>query len=311
MNGREYVAYLAENGFDILLTDEQIEGGVDDNTIENLLNTLEMNGKVDTQQHPIWAMLDCIIKEMNTSKIEKLLLWRALRYPPPDERVNSVQSFHRLVNILPQYGQGSKIAQEFIRCSNLFRERAAYREYPAVVERLKLLPTPSWLEPGRMEFDVTQKVISRSACFGVDFSLCNEYLKARGLIPVCDGSVRSILLREPDKCSNPEYLEIFDDVIFTGGMLLNRLVKDFSNVVWISCGTSLSGLPIRDCAEYKFSDVIEEGRLYGVVGASILNQGYGALTIYQWKGSKEEKGLLRNPQVEFRRGVYKSLSANN
>lgn len=309
MTGREYVAYLADNGFDILLTDEQIEGGVDDNTIENLLNTLEMAGKVDTHQHPIWTILDCIIKKMNASEEEKILLWCALRYPPSDERVNSVQSFHRLVNILPQYGQGSKIAQEFIRCKDLFRERAAYREYPAVVERLKLLPTPSWLEPGRMEFDVTQRVISRSACFGVDFSLCNEYLKARGLIPVCDGSVRSILLREPDKCSNPEYLEIFDDVIFTGGMLLGRLVKDFSNVVWISCGTSF-GLSLA-YPEYRFSDVIEEGRLYGVVGASALNQGYGALTIYQWKGSKEEKGLLQNPQVEFRRGVYKNFSANN
>lgn len=309
MNGREYVAYLADNGFDILLTDDQIEGGVDDSTIENLLTTMERDGLINTRQHPLWTVLDCIIKVMNVSEKEKLLLRQALRNPPAGEIADSLGCFHRLVNILPQYGQGSKIAQEFIRCKNLFRERAAYRQYPAVVERLKLLPTPSWLEPGRMEFDVTQREIYRNACFGVDFSLCNEYLKARGLIPVCDGSVRSILLREPDKCSNPEYLEIFDDVVFTG-ILLNRLVKDFSNVVWIGCGTSF-GLSIRDNDECKFADVIRDGGLYGVVGASALNQGYGALTLYQWKGNKEEKGLLRNPQVEFRRGVYKSLSANN
>ena len=308
MNEREFINYLAGNGFDIPLSDNEIKSA-DDEEIKILFENLSQAGRIVRNLHPIWTLLECLLDEMHANDCEKQLLRMTLRHPPPEEKTDSLSSMERILSLSPQYGSDSCIFQEFRRCRTVLNERVANRLYPGTLERLKEIPTPSWLLPGSKSFNISgEKMMTRDAVFGVDFSLCNEYLKTWGLIPVCDTSVASILLRGGRvAASHPEYLEIFEHVVFAGMHVLNRLVKEREDIVWISCGTQF-GLPLLypDC---KIGDGYTKGRFYGVVSASALNGGYGAVNLHTWRTSNNNG--LGEKFAEFRRGVNTFSSEPN
>lgn len=188
------------------------------------------------------------------------------------------------------------------------RQEKLAKEYQRIRGLLGEIPTPAWLTNSSKPF-VLQKGISysRNALFGIDIALCAEYLRPRNLIPVCDGSVSSIIIRSSFPCTHPEYLEIFDYVIFTGMETLARLAKEYPRIVWISCGTSF-GLPIRDNKDSKISQSLTDGRLFGIVGGSAFNNRYAGLTLYEWNSEGWEKGHFGREVAKFFRGEIQEIS---
>jgi hypothetical protein len=170
------------------------------------------------------------------------------------------------------------------------KEATLAQEYQRAKTLLGEIPIPSWLANHGKPFTLSNEIsYSRNSLFGVDIALCAQYLRQLNLIPVCDNSVSSVIVKSSFSCTHPEYLEIFDHVVFTEMVTLARIVREDQRVVWVSCGTSF-GLPIRDSKDSQISQSLTDGRLYGVVGGSALNGGYAGLTLYEWNSEDWAKG---------------------
>ena len=127
---------------------------------------------------------------------------------------------------------------------------------------------------------------SRSALFGSDLSLCMEFLRKRGLIPVCDHSIKR-LSESTYPCSHPEFLEVYDRVIFTDMPVLEKLTQDDPSIVWISWDSQF-GL----AADKYFEKFRRIGQVYGIVGASGLSGGYAGLRLSEIVNSEGDDGVL-------------------
>lgn len=121
---------------------------------------------------------------------------------------------------------------------------------------------------------------SRTALFGHDLSLAMEFLRKRGLIPVCDPSVERLSISS-FPCSHPEFLEVYDRVIFTDMPVLEKLTQDDPSIVWISLGS-----PMGIAANKYFDNFRRNGQVYGIVGASLFNDGYAGLKLYEIENSE-------------------------
>jgi hypothetical protein len=182
------------------------------------------------------------------------------------------------------------------------REAELAKEYQRVRGLVGEIPKPSWLAKHSKPFALQKDIrCSRNALFGVDIALCAEYLRPFNLIPVCDLSVSSIIVKSSFPCTHPEYLEIFDHIVFTEMATLARIAREDQRVVWVSCGTSF-GLPIRDSKDSKISQSLTDGRLYGIVGGSALNGGYAGLTLYEWNSDVWIKGQFGREVEKFKCG---------
>lgn len=132
---------------------------------------------------------------------------------------------------------------------------------------------------------------SRTAIFGHDLSLAMEFLRKRGLIPICDKSVEQ-LSKSAFPCSDPEYLEVYDRVIFTDMRVLDKLTKDDPSIVWISWGSQM-GL----AADKYFDNFRRDGQVYGIVGASASNGGYAGLRLCEVVNCEGPGVLRRSKQI--------------
>lgn len=128
---------------------------------------------------------------------------------------------------------------------------------------------------------------SRTALFGHDLSLAMEFLRKQGLIPVCDHSVERLSVSS-FPCSHPEFLEVYDRVIFTDMPVLEKLTQDDPSIVWISWGSQF-GL----VADKYFKEFRRNGQVYGIVGASGLSGGYAGLWLYEIVNFEGNDGVLR------------------
>jgi hypothetical protein len=134
---------------------------------------------------------------------------------------------------------------------------------------------------------------SKNARFGYDLSLCMEFLRKRGLIPVCDPSVKR-LSEDIYPCSHPEFLGVYDRVTFTNMTVLEKLTQDDPSIVWISWGSSF-GLADQKYL-YKFRRI---GQIYGIVGASALNSGYAGLRLFEIENIEGPNVLSRSKKIAF------------
>ena len=134
---------------------------------------------------------------------------------------------------------------------------------------------------------------SRTELFGLDLSLCMEFLRERGLIPVCDHSIKR-LSESAYPCSHPEFLEVYDRVIFTDMPVLEQLTQYDPSVVWISCGS-----PMGLAVDKYFDNFRRNGQVYGIVGASAFNGGYAGLRLYEIDNCDGDGVLRRSKRISF------------
>jgi len=277
MSDRELIKYYANRGVEILLSDDEVEEG-DDTLIETELSRLEAEWGDNTKNNPELLVLDALLAVTDlVVESRNYLCFLCLKLT--DRRTN--RSLGAIRSELKNGSISENLIIAFDRARRILESRYVSRAYPAARNKVVNLKTPSWLKPGVYEFpEGSRLAIHRPEAFGLDFSLCAEYLKLRGLIPVCDMSVKAILLRGAEDCPHQEFLEIFDNALFASIPVLNRLCMDISNIVWISCGTQF-GLPLG-YSECRIDEGYFRDRLYGIVGASALNRGYAGLHIYTW-----------------------------
>lgn len=150
--------------------------------------------------------------------------------------------------------------QEYLRVLSLIEE---FRAQPSVSKSI-------------LKQAIPQSNCSQNALFGADLSLCVEYLRVRNLIPVCDSSAKQVT-QSQFPCTHPEFLEVFDRVIFTDMEVLAKLAHDDPSIVWITWGSQFGVFAHKYLEETIFND----GQIYGIVGASALNGGYGGLVLYE------------------------------
>jgi len=250
----------------------------------------QKNGVI-VQNEPIYRMiLRAYVLDMRASEDEKHRVLDCLINRPTRIGADSLSSAICALNESKEFGKDSCIVNEFERVGEMYLDRAADYIYQEINSNVKYLPIPDWLTEcwNSNEIIAPQSMI-REVAFGIDFTLCAEYLKAHGLIPVCDGSVRSLFLKGAVTNEDRKYLEIFDSVTFTGPHVLRRLVKEREDVVWISSGSSF-GCPLRSQAE-KLREIYTEGRLLGVGSGSMLNGGYGGISLYKFTHENTDIGL--------------------
>lgn len=134
---------------------------------------------------------------------------------------------------------------------------------------------------------------SKTARFGHDLSLAMEFLRKRGLIPVCDRSIERLSISS-FPCTHPEFLEVYDRVIFTDMLVLEKLTQDNPSVVWISWGT-----PMGLAADKYFDNFRRNGQVYGIVGASVFNGGYAGLRLYEIVNCEGPGVLRRSKKIAY------------
>lgn len=127
--------------------------------------------------------------------------------------------------------------------------------------------------------------------FLADLSLCEAYLREIKLTPVCDNSVRGVIISRIVDLQGThqevaKYLDIVDRVAVMDLATLALSVEENPGLVWITCGTPF-GLPLR---QEIARQALKNGRIVGVASASALNAGYGGLAL-------ATPGHLRRPEV--------------
>jgi len=129
--------------------------------------------------------------------------------------------------------------------------------------------------------------------FFADLTLCDAYLRTLNLNPVCDGSVRALIIdRHIDKTLLPEvatYCDIVNRVPVEGVDELCQRVSEDDRCVWISTGTSF-GLNILT---HRAAALLTPGQLVGVAQCSALNSGYAGLILYEWTGAALGRQIIR------------------
>jgi hypothetical protein len=78
--------------------------------------------------------------------------------------------------------------------------------------------------------------------FLADLLECEAYLAPRGLVPICDSSVKAVILDQITNLETPEVQEnlgVLERVKVMTTDVLTRLVQTDERVVWISCAHSL------------------------------------------------------------------------
>jgi len=121
-------------------------------------------------------------------------------------------------------------------------------------------------------------------CFLADLAACEAYLRTQQLTPVCDMSVKALILdrimTEP-AVEVTSHLDVLNRIPVLPRSDLAHVVWENPQYVWVSCGTQF-GLHI---AQSPLRFALQEGRLVGVAGVSALNGGYAGLSLYQWGDS--------------------------
>ena len=117
--------------------------------------------------------------------------------------------------------------------------------------------------------------------FLADLAACEAYLQNRQLTPVCDMSVKALILDRIIALRAPEvtdHLDVLERVQVLERPSLAHVVWENPSWVWVSCGTQF-GLQI---AQSPLGVAHQKGQLVGVAGVSAINAGYGGLTLYEW-----------------------------
>ena len=129
--------------------------------------------------------------------------------------------------------------------------------------------------------------------FCADLTLCEAYLRALGLFPVCDRSVQALLINRCNDLRNePEvasYIDVLNRVPVDSLEDLAQRVSDDARCVWISTGTPF-GLPLR---EEPAVSVLRPLQLVGVAGVSPLTGGYGGLGLFEWVGTDLGRRIVK------------------
>jgi hypothetical protein len=146
--------------------------------------------------------------------------------------------------------------------------------------------------------------------FLADLALCESYLQVLNLTPACDFSVSTLIIRSilglKDRPEVSDNLGVLDRVRVLGmNALASEVVKN-PRLVWITCGSQISGLPLRE----KYArDVLTDGMVVGVASASAFNAGYAGLVLYEWNDEQmEQKGMPGRSLVKFYGGVIRGIS---
>lgn len=117
--------------------------------------------------------------------------------------------------------------------------------------------------------------------FLADLVACEAYLRTQQFTPVCDMSVKSLILdqimTEP-AVEVTSYLDVLDRVPVLPRSDLAHVVWENPQYVWVSCGTQF-GLQI---AQSPLRVALQSGRTVGVAGVSALSGGYAGISLYRW-----------------------------
>lgn len=128
--------------------------------------------------------------------------------------------------------------------------------------------------------------------FLADLAACEAYLRMQQLTPVCDVSVKALILDRIMTEAAAEvtsHLDVLDRVPVLPRSDLAHVVWESPQYVWVSCGTQF-GLQI---AQSPLRIALQEGRLVGVAGVSALSGGYAGLSLYRWGDSQLGPKLKR------------------
>lgn len=304
MNRREYLRELMGLGVSLSISPKAFDTA-SDKEVDDAWNCLQATNKFDIEERPRIALLrnEVLALDFNDQGKEDLLASIEINrdnfidgLAPIDGRTDLEYLMYfspGMSSEVSMYQISKKQAQEYA-----IAEENEYQRVHGLIGEIK---TSSGLSENNKPPSLPKDIFcSRNAIFGADFSLCVEYLRPLNQIPVCDFSVSSIIIRSSFPCTHPEYLEIFNHVVFTGMATLAKIAQEDPRIVWISCGTSF-GLPLfyKEC---KISQVLTDGRIYGIVAGSALNQGYAGLTLYEWNSESWAKGQLGRIVAKFKRG---------
>lgn len=130
--------------------------------------------------------------------------------------------------------------------------------------------------------------------FLADLSLCESYLKLQDQIAVCDKAVEAVMLNSilsPAYSDWPEiasHITILDRVLAMTQIDIAQLMRETSNRVCITCGTSL-GLNLSKAVR----DELKDGAVVGVASASAHNWGYAGLTLHEWKNGSIDRRIIK------------------
>ena len=118
--------------------------------------------------------------------------------------------------------------------------------------------------------------------FLADLMACEEYLQKIKLKPVCDASVRGIIISRILKFSHlpqvASYLDVLSRVPVLSSSNIIKMLEIDPSYVWISCGTSL-GLSLYLPPAIG---ALKSGCIVGVASASAFNAGYAGITLREW-----------------------------
>jgi hypothetical protein len=138
--------------------------------------------------------------------------------------------------------------------------------------------------------------------FLADLAACEAYLQSQHLTPVCDTSVKALILDRIIGMRAPEvtdHLDVLERVPVLDRPDLAHVVWENPDWVWVSCGTQF-GLQI---AQSPLRVALRRGHPVGVAGVSALSDGYAGLFLYEWGG-----GGLGAKLKKFYGGIETSLA---
>lgn len=129
--------------------------------------------------------------------------------------------------------------------------------------------------------------------FLADLSVCKTYLGGMGLVPICDQSVESLIIRRILEFTGRDevvsHLNILKQVSVRSMAELARLVRSDATCVWISAGSSL-GLPLR---VPPARGALKPGQIVGIASCSAFNAGYAGISLHEWGEADYEKKIAQ------------------
>lgn len=146
--------------------------------------------------------------------------------------------------------------------------------------------------------------------FLADLVRCESYLQASGLTPICDSSVGALIInsicRLKDRPEVSDNLGVLDRVRTLGMTEIASEVEQDPSLVWITCGSAITGLPLR---QKLVRAVMTDGMVVGVANASPFNAGYAGLILYEWNCEEMARNLSPGRKiVRFYGGVLRSAA---
>ena len=152
------------------------------------------------------------------------------------------------------------------------------------------------LEAGPVAPDLSHP--NHKSWFLADLALCRQHLHPHLFIPICDMSIRSLLITPVLRLRHLPHvssaLGVLDHVPSWEAVDLERVVRAQANLVWVSVGTQF-GSPLDKALA---RGTIPEGRLVALAGTSPLSGCYAGIRLYRVLGRKYGQRV-----AQFRAGV--------